>query len=98
LGAPGNVLREEELNSFDVVRYFTPVYPRLLRFDGAHPPAALATLNRLNSELRRDHDLTARLVRAQPAAVKFRNLVRRLNYEVRWRSRIFNPLSRELTR
>jgi hypothetical protein len=97
LGAPGNVLGEEELNSFDVVRYFTPVYPRLLRFGGAHPPAAEATLKRLNFDLRRDHDLTERVVRAQPLPVKFRNLFRRLNYELRWRSRSLNPLARELT-
>ena len=32
LGAPGEVLREAELDGFDVVRYFRPVYPRLLRF------------------------------------------------------------------
>jgi hypothetical protein len=98
LGAPGNVLREEELDNFDVVRYFTPVYPRLLRFAGAHPSAAEATLKCLNFELRRDHDLTERVVNAQPPQVKFRNLIRRLNYEVRWRSRVFNPLARELTR
>jgi hypothetical protein len=98
LGAPGNVLREEELGNFDVVRYFTPVYPKLLRFAGAHPPAAQATLARLKIELRRDHDLTEAVVRAQPLPVKVRNLIRRLNYEVRWRSRGFNPLARELTR
>lgn len=97
LGAPGNVLGEEELNNFDVVRYFTPVYPRLLRFGGAHPPAAEATLQQLNLELHRDHDLTERVVRAQPPLIKLRNLARRWNFEVRWRSRILNPLARELT-
>jgi hypothetical protein len=87
LGAPGNVLREEELGSFDVVRYFTPVYPRMLRFTGTHPPAALATLDRLESALRPDHDLTARVVAAQPPSIKIRNVLRKLNYELRWRAR-----------
>jgi Glycosyl transferase family 2 len=98
LGAPGNVLREEELSDFDVMRYFTPVYPRLLRFTGAHPAAAQATLERLRFELRPAHELTERAARAQPLPVKMRNLARRLNYEVRWRSRSFNPLAWELTR
>ena len=40
LGAPGNVLREDELDEFDVDAYFAPVYPRLLRFTGEHPRAA----------------------------------------------------------
>src|SRR6516225_4507457 len=51
LGAPGNVLREEQLAAFDVVEYFRPVYPRLLRFSGAHPGAALETLERLRPKL-----------------------------------------------
>ena len=37
LGAPGNVLREDELDGFDVERYFAPVYPRLLRFSRKAP-------------------------------------------------------------
>ena len=96
LGAPGNVLREEELDSFDVVRYFKPVYPRLLRFRGAHPEAARATLARLEPEMRRHHDLTEEVVRAQPPQIAMRNLFRALNYEMRWRSRGLDPLGRRL--
>ncbi len=51
LGAPGSVLAEEQLDAFDVERYFAPVYPRLLRFRGAHPPAALADAGALASRL-----------------------------------------------
>lgn len=94
LGAPGNVLREEELDDFDVARYFAPVYPRLLRFGGRHPQAAGATLDVLREKLRPDHRLTEVLVRAQPLPVKVRNLIRRYNYEVRWRSRFIAPLNR----
>ncbi|HEX4861955.1 MAG TPA: glycosyltransferase [Rhizomicrobium sp.] len=96
LGAPGNVVREDELNSLDVVRYYTPVYPRLLRFTGKHPAAALATLNRLGSDLRGDHDLTATVVRSQSSRVKLGNIFRKLNYELRWRGRSLDPRARRL--
>jgi hypothetical protein len=59
----------------------------LLHFGGAHPPAALATLELLKPRLRGDHELTDRIVRSQAAAIKARNVIRQLNYEVRWRAR-----------
>jgi hypothetical protein len=98
LGATGNVLREDELDDFDVPRYFAPVYPRLLRFTAAHPAAALASVERLRPLLQAHHALTARIARAQPPHVKVRNLGRRLNYEARWRSRSLSPLGRSLAR
>jgi hypothetical protein len=96
LGAPGNVLREEQLDAFDVAQYYEPVYPRLLRFAGDHPRAAQATLDRLRASLRPDHELTERIVRSQPPGVKIRTLIRRPNYELRWRSRSLNLLARRL--
>ncbi len=87
LGAPGGVLSEEELGGFDVEHYFAPVYPRLLRFTGTHPPAARPALARLKAELAPDHGLTERMVRAQPVAIKIANVARKLNYELRWRFR-----------
>jgi len=97
LGAPGNVLREDELDGFDVVRYFAPVYPRLLRFAGEHPPAARPTVARLRGGLRAHHELTEKVVGSQPLSVKARNVVRKLNYELRWRSRGLAPVGRRLT-
>jgi Glycosyl transferase family 2 len=96
LGAPGNVLRKEELDGFDVVRYFAPVYPRLLRFRSRHPAAAHSAVEALRRSLSRHHELTARVVREQPLHVKAANIVRKLNYEFRWRSRILTPLGRLL--
>ncbi len=96
LGAEGEVLREDQLDGFDVAAYFKDVYPRLLRFRGEHPPAARATIERLRPALRAYHDQTARIVRAQPVAVKARNALRRLNYEVRWRGRALDPLARRM--
>lgn len=96
LGAPGGVLREEQLGDFDVADYFAPEYPRLLRFRGSHPPAAWPTLERLRPALAETHALTERIVRCQPPAIKLRNAVRKVNYELRWRGRGLDPLARRL--
>jgi hypothetical protein len=96
LGAAGNVLREDELDDFDVERYFEPVWPRLLRFRGEHPTAARETLDALRPQLRETHELTQRIVGSQPRSVKARNAARQLNYELRWRGRRLNPLARLL--
>lgn len=98
LGAPGAVLREDELDDMDVARYFAPEYPRLLRFRGVHPPAALNALERLRPQLAQSHALTERIVRAQPISIKLRNAVRKLNYELRWRGRALDPLARRVMR
>lgn len=94
LGAAGAVLREDQLDGFDVERYFAPVYPSLLRFRGVHPQAARPVLERLNAVLRPHHELTERLIRGQPVRVKLANVVRKLNYELRWRSRALDPQAR----
>jgi hypothetical protein len=96
LGAPGNVLREDQLDDFDVRRYFKPVYPRLLRFTGTHPAAALPALERLGPALRRHHALTGEVLREQPVALRARNALRKLNYEIRWRSRRLDPIAGRL--
>jgi hypothetical protein len=98
LGAPGGVLREEQLADFDVAEYFAPEYPRLLHFDGSHPSAAQAALDALAEQMRPYHDLTKRIVTAQPLSVKWRNVLRKANYELRYRGRALNPLARELLR
>ncbi len=97
LGAPGNVLREDELDGFDVARYYAPVYPRLLRFSGTHPSIGRQTVERLRRDLEIEHALTRELASRQPFRSKMRNLARKVNYELRWRSRAFDPLARALT-
>jgi len=94
LGAPGGILAEEELDGFDVERYYAPVYPRLLRFGGSHPPAAAAILADLRPRLEAHHALTARVACSQPAAIRMRNVLRKANYELRWRGRILERLAR----
>jgi hypothetical protein len=98
LGAPGNVLREAELASFDVARYFAPVYPRLMRFGGQHPDAAEAALERLRVPLQRHHELTQSIVAAQPIALRARNWLRKLHYEARWRMRALDVRAGRLRR
>jgi hypothetical protein len=97
LGAPGDVLREDQLERFDVAEYFAPEYPRLLRFRAAHPPAARAALETLKPQLREYHALTDRIVRAFPLGTQAKNAVRRANYELRWRGRRFSRLASILT-
>ena len=96
LGAEGGILREDQLDDIDVAEYFKPVFPRLMHFDGEHPPAARPVIERLKPELRELHALTERIVRAQPLPVKMRNAVRKQNYELRWRGRALDPLARRL--
>jgi glycosyltransferase involved in cell wall biosynthesis len=96
LGAPGNVLREDELDDFEVARYYAPVYPRLLRFTGRHPAAARKTIDRLEPLLAEEHRLTTEMVTTQPRSIKLRNAARKLNYEIRWRTRLLNPATRRL--
>jgi hypothetical protein len=94
LGAPGDVLPEDALAAFDVAAYFAPEYPRLLHFDATHPPAARPAIARLEPQLQAYHGLTARIVRAQSLRVKGKNLLRKLNFELRWRGRRLDPLAR----
>ncbi|HEY1429406.1 MAG TPA: hypothetical protein VGF18_07515 [Candidatus Tumulicola sp.] len=96
LGAPGDVLREDQLEDFDVRTYFAPEWPRLMRFHGKHPRAARLTLERLGPELARWHALTKEMAQHQPLPVKIRNLARAANYEIRWRGRALDPLARHL--
>jgi hypothetical protein len=96
LGAPGNVLREDQLDDFEIAEYFAPVYHRLMRFRGQHPPAARTTLARLRPPLAEFHRLTDRIGQAQGLGTKLTNLLRRLGYELRWRGRALRPQARRL--
>lgn len=99
LGEPGfEILREDQLDDFDVAGYFAPIYPTLIHFSGDHPPAARETIERLRPGLREYHAITERMTRSLPATTKLRNVVRRVNYDQRWRLRSLNPLAVRLLR
>ncbi|HXM05838.1 MAG TPA: hypothetical protein VN936_00175, partial [Candidatus Acidoferrum sp.] len=68
------------------------------KFFGAHPAAALPTLQRLRPQLEPWHELTRAMAQAQPFAIKLRNVARAANYEVRWRGRSLDPFARSLLR
>lgn len=96
LGAPGEIVAEDQLDSIDIERYYAEYFPRLLHFAGEHPKPARAVIEQLRRELAPLYALTDRIARSQPLPVKLRNAVRSANYEQRWRLRILNPLARTL--
>jgi len=99
LGQSGEIVPEERLEELDIARYFQAIWPLLLRFNGAHPPAARVAVERLRKEYAREHERAGELARAaQPPLVRARNLALKLNYEQRWRSRFLNPVARRLLR
>ena len=99
LGAPGNVLREDRARR---------LRRRQILPSGLPPPAPLS---RAPSRRRRGPRwlacgrLCARPTRSPSgsfarsrAGVKARNLLRKINYELRWRGRTLDPLARRLVR
>lgn len=99
LGAAGRVVDESEIDSLQAQEYFEfeHRWATAMRFNGEHPPAAAETIARIRAERAQEFARIDELIRArQPAGVRLRNALARLNYEQRWRSRAFNPLARRL--
>lgn len=99
LGAPGRVVAEEALPEVAPENYFEfqGRWPRALRFTGEHPLAARAIIERLEHERAPEFAAIDRLIRSrQPAAQRLKNAFAKLNYELRWRGRGFNPLARTI--
>jgi hypothetical protein len=93
LGAPGRIVDERHLGSTTVDNYFEfqERWQSALRFHGEHPPAARAAIERMRAERAVEFAQVDRLIAsAQSPAVRARNLLRRANYEQRWRLRVFN--------
>lgn len=94
LGQTGEIVAEEALDSLDAAAYFKRIWPDVLRFTGEQPPAARAVVARLREEYAADQQRALELARAaQPPAVRARNALMKLNYELRWRSRALNTLA-----
>jgi hypothetical protein len=99
LGYAGPVVPEEELDRIDVAAYFRMFWPLALRFYGRHPIAARETIARLRARFGDEYRHTDRLVRAAQKPVRrLVNVARRLNFEQRWRARIFSPAALRLVR
>jgi hypothetical protein len=98
LGQTGEIVPEEALASLDAATYFKRIWPAALRFTGEQPPAARAVVARLREEHAANQERALELARAaQPPLVRARNALKKLNYELRWRSRAVNTLARRLT-
>lgn len=97
LGQEGEVVESAALDRIDVREYFKTFWPGLLRFSGEHPPAARETIERLTVERRAQFAMADAIVaESQSRGARARNLLAKLNYEQRWRSRAINPLARRL--
>jgi hypothetical protein len=97
LGQIGETIPEDALDSLDAATYFKRIWPEVLRFTGEQPPAARAVVARLREEYAAEQERALELMRAaQPPLVRARNVLMKMNYELRWRSRRFDPLARRL--
>lgn len=99
LGAPGRVVAQEALHEVAPENYFEfdDRWPHALRFTAAHPPAARATIERIEGERAAEFAKVDRIIRSrQTARQRLQNVLAKGNYELRWRGRAFNPLARSL--
>lgn len=99
LGAPGEVVAESDLERVEADNYFEfkHRWSTALRFTGTHPDAARATIERLSRERAADFARVEDLIRSnQPMPQRLRNAVMKMNYELRWRGRVFSPPARRL--
>ena len=98
LGAPGLIATEAQLAVIDAETFYPPeMWALPLRFTGAHPPAAAATIAALRVQYAREFAETDRLIDAnQPPRRRLENAVLKLNYEQRWRLRALDPLAQRL--
>lgn len=97
LGRPGAMLPPNELDTPEIERSFAGEWRTVLRFRGAHPPAAAQTIARLRRDLSAQFAAVDEIVpRRQDTWQRFSNALMRANYEQRWRLRALNPLARRL--
>jgi len=99
LGAPGDIVTIDQLRDIDPVEYFAPLWPLALRFHGKHVRFVRATELRLRQAYRDTYTLAdATIPTYQPPQVKLSNVIRKLNFEQRWRVRLLDPQAKRLLR
>jgi hypothetical protein len=97
LGQAGPTVAEEDEAGVRVIDYFHSLWPLVLRYRGDHPPAVAelqATLEQTDRERFAWSEHTA--TQFQPPHVRAANLVRRANFEYRWRGRALDPRAQRL--
>jgi hypothetical protein len=99
LGQAGAIVAEADEARVRAIDYFQALWPLALRYHGDHP-AAVAELRAALE--RSEHDRYAWSERTaakfQPPRVRAANLVRRANFEYRWRGRALDPRARRMMR
>ena len=99
LGAPGDIVAPDELPEIDPVTYFASLWPLALRYHGEHTPFVRETEARMRADYRDTYALAdATIPRFQPPRVKLANVIRKLNFEQRWRARLLDPSAQRLLR
>ncbi len=97
LGQAGPTVAEQDVAHIREVDYFRSLWPLVLRYHGDHP-AAVADLQAALE--RAEHDRYAwseRIAREfQPLHVRAANIIRRANFEYRWRGRALDPRAQRL--
>ena len=97
LGAPGEILSPEELPQIDPVTYFSPLWPLALRYHGKHAHFVRETEARLRVLHAETYALADETIpEFQPPQVKLANVIRKLNFEQRWRARRLDPQARRI--
>jgi hypothetical protein len=99
LGQAGATVAEADEGNVREIDYFRALWPLVLRYHGDHP-AAVADLRAALERTERDRYAWSERTAAQfqPPHVRVANLVRRANFEYRWRGRALDPRARRLMR
>jgi hypothetical protein len=97
LGQAGPTVAEEDEPAVRVVDYFHSLWPLVLRYHGDHSEA-VADLRAALERTERERFLWSEHTAAQfqPPHVRAANLVRRANFEYRWRGRALDPRAQRL--
>lgn len=99
LGQAGPIVAEGDEETVRAVDYFHSQWPLALRYRGDHPAAVADLQAQLERTERERYAWSERTAAAfQPAHVRAANLVRRINFEYRWRGRALDPRALRLMR
>jgi hypothetical protein len=98
LGAAGDIIALDKLDTLNPETYFSEYWPRLLPFAQDHPQAARNTIAQLQAQMAPHFAQNEKIIKS----VK-RTLIQKLdhfywsyNYAIRWKSRFVTPLARKI--
>jgi GT2 family glycosyltransferase len=97
LGQAGPIVAEQDEPTVRDVDYFRALWPLVLHYHGDHPQAVADVRARLESTERERYLRSARIAAEfQLPHVRAANVIRRANFEYRWRGRALDPRARKL--